>query len=111
MDIIYKVYGIYDENGNLKYVGCTKGEVRKRVMTHISESSYCEFRKSAYSIFFNQFYKTKKLPEFKTIAEFSNPHDAGDFECMLQDQNKGLVNKVKYKGRNGYFGLQKKHIA
>ena len=92
----YTVYGIYDDDGRLKYIGCTKIKLSTRLCNLLSGSTYGG-RMDSYAKFFIQYINKGKRPIIKALKSFSNPKEAGEFEYKLIIETPNLINRSKRK--------------
>lgn len=101
----YTVYGIYDDNDCLKYVGCTQMKLKTRLQQLLFDAKY--FRRKDQHYFFFKEYKDKgEKPIIKVIKRFSDPVEAGKYEYELIIETPNLINRSKRNQKiyQGYKG-------
>lgn len=105
IELKYTVYGIYDNNDCLKYVGCTQMKLKTRLQQFIYNAKYFLIKDTHY-YFLNGYKDSEKKPIIKAIKKFSDPKEAGAFEYKLIIETPNLINRSKSKQKiyQGYKG-------
>ena len=97
--IKYIVYGIYDNAGHLKYIGCTHQDLNLRLYQILQEVNQFkdQNRGVPFFEFFSNYIGQNKKPLIKEIKSFYNPKKAGEFEYELMTITPNIVNRTIHK--------------
>lgn len=106
IELKYTVYGIYDNNDCLKYVGCTQMKLKTRLQQFFYDAAHYFLRKDTHYLFFKEYTDKGEKPTIKSIRHFSDPKEAGAYEYKLITETPNLINRSKRKQKiyQGYKG-------
>jgi hypothetical protein len=106
-NIKYKVYGVKDTSGVIRYIGCTYRTLDVRLINHRSDAKLNKSKSTSARIkYFQKVNAGIEEANIFLIQEFDNPFEASFLESELIRTMDGLVNSSLYSQYKDQYSVE-----